>query len=105
MILFTTDPEGSNESGSGRFFIVKAQVLKLKDVLLTSCPGVSDVDGLVYWSQTDESGGVRVYQEDRHHGHWTIQAQNREDLGELSFRVPDPRSCAFLTPGSGFPNP
>ncbi len=64
-------------------------MLKLKDVL-TSCPGVSDVDGLVYWSQTDESGGVRVYQEDRHHGHWTIQAQNREDLGKLSFSVADP---------------
>jgi hypothetical protein len=69
--------------------------------VLTSCPGVSDVDGLVYWSQTDESGGVRVYQEDRHHGHWTIQAQNREDLGKLSFSVADPGSWIWVPGGGG----
>ncbi len=80
-----------------------ADWLFLKDVL-TSCPVVSDVDGLVYWSQTDESGGVRVYQEDSHNGHWTIQAQNREDLGKLSFSGAVPGSGVFLTPGARIRN-
>ena len=39
------------------------------------------MDGQVYWSQTDESGEVRVYQEDRSHTVWNTLVQNREDLG------------------------
>jgi hypothetical protein len=40
-----------------------------------------DVDGLVYWSQTDESADVRVYQENRGHKSWNMLVQNREELG------------------------